>query len=153
MKRRLALTFAGSAAIVLTAGSAAVAANLGILSSASQEPVGKLDASSVAELTTPVTSLDPVVVTQDVIIEVPVDETTTIPAPAPDNDDSPAVGGSSSGPSSNSGPGSGGVTTTTAPRIDNSGPGSIDDDHSGSDDDHSGSDSGGSGSSGSSDDD
>jgi len=152
MKRRLALTFAGSAAIVLTAGSAAVAANLGILSSASSPAVGQLDAKTASELSTPATSLDPIVITQDEIIEVPVEETTIAPgpapAPAPESDDAPAVSGSKPGPSSSSGPGSGGVSPTTAPRVDNSGPGS-NDDHGGSDDGHSGSGSSGSGGSGS----
>ena len=50
MNRRMALTVAGTAAIVLAAGSAAVVANLGILGAAANEPVGKLDANSVASL-------------------------------------------------------------------------------------------------------
>jgi hypothetical protein len=83
MNRRLALTFAGSAAIVLTAGSAAVAANLGILTSASHEPVGQLDANTVAELSTPVTSIDPIVVTVDEIVEVPIDDPAPADSPAP----------------------------------------------------------------------
>jgi hypothetical protein len=141
MKRRMALTFAGTAAIVLTAGSAAVAANLGILGSANQEPVGQLDANSVADLSpTTTSSVAPIVVTIDEIVPVPVE---TPPETTP-----PVVNGSggssgSSGSSGNSGPsGSGsGSSATTSPttRVDNSGHGSSDDDHSGSDDDHSGS--------------
>lgn len=135
MKRRMALTFAGTAAIVLTAGSAAVAANLGILGSANQEPVGQLDANSVAELSaTTSTSIEPIVVTIDEIVPVPVE---TPPAAAP------PVAGSSSGDSSGSGSSGGtAATTPTTARVDDSGPGSIDDDddHSGSDDDHSDSD-------------
>jgi hypothetical protein len=142
MKRRMALTFAGTAAIVLTAGSAAVAANLGILGSANQEPVGQLDANSVADLSpTTSTSVAPIVVTIDEIVPVPVE---TPPETTP-----PAVSGSggssgSSGSSASSGSGSAGsqgpsATTSTTARVDNSGHGSSDDDdHSGSDDDHSG---------------
>ncbi len=144
MKRRMALTFAGTAAIVLTAGSAAVAANLGILGSANQEPVGQLDANSVADLTpTTSTTVAPVVVTIDEIVPVPVE---TPPETTP-----PAVGGSSSGSSGSAGSGtpsgsSGSstnrgpsATTSTTVRVDNSGHGSSDDGHSGSDDGHSGS--------------
>jgi hypothetical protein len=136
MKRRMALTFAGTAAIVLTAGSAAVAANLGILGSANQEPVGQLDANSVADLSAATTtSVEHIVVTVDEIIPVPVETPTTV---AP-----PVVAGPSTGSGTSSG--SGGTdqapaaTPTTAPRVDNSGPGSIDDDHGDDEeDDHSG---------------
>lgn len=137
MKRRLALTFAGTAAIVLTAGSAAVAANLGILSSASKEPVGQLDANTVSELSAPVTSIEPIVVTVDEIVPVPVEpEPAAVPA-AVENDDheSSAVSGSGAQP----------MPTTVAPtatpttvRTDSSGSGSGDD-HSGSADSHNGS--------------
>jgi hypothetical protein len=147
MKRRLALTFAGSAAIVLTAGSAAVAANLGILGAASKEPVGQLDANTVADLSAPVTSLDPIVVTVDEIVEVPVEDPAPVaPAVESDDDKGPAVSGSGSGSSSDSGsPRTTVAPTTPTTRVDNSGPGSIDDGHSGSDDGHSGSGSSGSG--------
>jgi hypothetical protein len=134
MKRRLALTFAGTAAIVLTAGSAAVAANLGILSSASKEPVGQLSANTVADLSAPVTTVEPIVVTVDEIVPVPVDpEPTTAAGAVASDDDHEAPDVSSSGPQPR--------PTTVAPtpttvRTESSGSGGGD--HSGSDD-HSGS--------------
>ena len=48
-----------------------MAANLGILGSASRSRSGKLDASTVADLSTPVTTIEPIVVTVDEIVEVP----------------------------------------------------------------------------------
>jgi hypothetical protein len=118
MNRRLALTFAGSAAIVLTAGSAAVAANLGILTSASQEPVGQLDANTVAELSTPVTSVDPIVVTVDEIVEVPIDDPAPADSPAPvapSSDSSSGGGYSGYVASSQSGVSSAPAVTPPAP--------------------------------------
>lgn len=50
MNRRLALTVAGSSALVVVTAGAAVAANLGILTASSRSDVGQLDASRVAEL-------------------------------------------------------------------------------------------------------
>lgn len=50
MNRRLALTVAGSTALVAITASAAVAANLGILTASSSSDVGQLDATRVAEL-------------------------------------------------------------------------------------------------------
>jgi len=153
MKRRLALTFAGSAAIVLTAGGAAVAANLGILGTASQEPVGRLDANTVSDLSSPVTSIDPIVVTIDEIVPVPVDEPTTV-APGDDrgHDRDDDRGDDADGRRDGSGPGPRPTPTTAAPTsttvgTSNSGPGRVDDDHGDTDDDHRGS--GTSGSSGS----
>jgi hypothetical protein len=132
MKRRLALTFAGSAAIVLTAGSAAVAANLGILSSAANEPVGRLDGNAVAQLSTPAPSLDPVVVIQDEIVPVPVEDTTATEAPAPEAQGSYTGGGSSSGSSSGSGSYSGGVTSAAVRQGTPTVPPHVEDDHGGS---------------------
>ncbi len=50
MKRRLALTVAGSSALVAITAGAAIAANLGILTASSSSNVGQLDATKVAEL-------------------------------------------------------------------------------------------------------
>lgn len=50
MNRRLALTVAGSSALVVITAVAAVAANLGILSASPSSGVGQLDATRVAEL-------------------------------------------------------------------------------------------------------
>jgi hypothetical protein len=50
MNRRLALTVAGSSALVVITAGAAVAANLGILTASSGSNVGQLDATRVAEL-------------------------------------------------------------------------------------------------------
>lgn len=50
MNRRLALTVAGSSALVVVTAVAAVAANLGILSASPSSGVGQLDATRVAEL-------------------------------------------------------------------------------------------------------
>lgn len=50
MNRRLALTVAGSSALVVITAGAAVAANLGILSASPSSGVGQLDATRVAEL-------------------------------------------------------------------------------------------------------
>lgn len=93
MERRLALTLAGTAAIVMTAASGALAANLGILGASSGNGnVGTLDAKSVSEMageatTTTTAPQEPVVVTVDQVVPVPVDDPapapTTTPAPAP----------------------------------------------------------------------
>lgn len=85
----MALAAATTAALVLTTGSVAVAANLGILGSESKEPVGKLGVDTVADLSAPV---DPVVVTVDEIVPVPVtdpapDDLQAVPAPAGSGDD------------------------------------------------------------------
>ena len=53
MNRRLALTVAGATAVVVTAASGAMAANLSILGSDRSEPVGRLTAANVAELSVP----------------------------------------------------------------------------------------------------
>jgi hypothetical protein len=50
MNRRLALTVAGSSALVAITASAAIAANLGILAASPKAGVGQLDATRVAEL-------------------------------------------------------------------------------------------------------
>lgn len=50
MNRRLALTVAGSSALVVVTAGAAMAANLGILSASPSSGVGNLDATKVAEL-------------------------------------------------------------------------------------------------------
>ena len=50
MNRRLALTVAGSTALVVITAGAAVAANLGILTASPNSGVGQLDATRVAEL-------------------------------------------------------------------------------------------------------
>jgi hypothetical protein len=139
----MALTVAATAAIVLAAGSAAVVANLGILGAAANEPVGKLDANSVASLSGPVTTIDPVVVTGAEVVPVPV-ETVPDTAPAvtaPVGSDAPAgVHDAPAGTGSGSGTGSSTATPTptvattpTTIRVDNSGPGSVDG-HTGSDD-------------------
>jgi hypothetical protein len=142
MKRRMALTFAGTAAIVLTAGSAAVAANLGILGSANQEPVGRLDANSVADLSaTTTTTVAPIVVTIDEIVPVEVPDTSPLETSPPPVSGSSTGSSSSSGVSSNRGPS---ATTSTTARVDDHS-GKDGDDHSGTDDDdHSGSGGGGS---------
>ncbi len=72
MNRRTALALAGTAALVLTTGSAAAAANLGILSTDRREPVGALDASAVSALAEP---SDPGFVIVDEIVPVPVPDT------------------------------------------------------------------------------
>lgn len=125
----MALTFAGTAAIVLTAGSAAVAANLGILGSASNEPVGQLDASTVAELSGPTTTVAPIVVTVDEIVPVPV-ETPPQEAPAAvpsddrgDDDHAPAAPAPA-------------PVATTAPRATSTTTVKVEDDHHGEDDRH-----------------
>ena len=53
MNRHLALTVAGAAAIIVTAASGAVAANVGILNAGASKPAGQLTAANVAELATP----------------------------------------------------------------------------------------------------
>jgi hypothetical protein len=50
MNRHLALTFAGATAVLVTAATGAVAANVGILGSGSPKSVGNLSASSVVDL-------------------------------------------------------------------------------------------------------
>ena len=50
MNRRLALTVAGSSALVAITAGAAIAANLGILTASPKADVGQLDATRVAEL-------------------------------------------------------------------------------------------------------
>ena len=52
MNRRLALTFAGATAVVVTVAGGAMAANVGILSTTNQAPVGNLTAQSVEQLAT-----------------------------------------------------------------------------------------------------
>ena len=49
MNRHLALTFAGATAILVTAATGAIAANVGILGSGAPKSVGNLSASSVAD--------------------------------------------------------------------------------------------------------
>jgi hypothetical protein len=114
MERRLALAAAVSAALVVSAGTAAVAANLGILRSAADEPVGQLDAKTVADSVAD-TLLAPVVVTVDEIVEVPVpgDAPTGGAGARPDggeleDDDLPGVGESAPA-------GAGGGSTEVAP--------------------------------------
>lgn len=53
MNRRLALTVAGATAVVVTAASGAMAANLSILGSEPTEAAGRLTAANVAELSVP----------------------------------------------------------------------------------------------------
>lgn len=53
MDRRRALTIAATAALTVSAGTMAFAANLGLLAHAQSEPVGKLNAKNVAELLDP----------------------------------------------------------------------------------------------------
>jgi len=53
MNRRIALTVAGATAVVVTAASAAMAANVGILGSGPAQPAGRLTAANVAELAVP----------------------------------------------------------------------------------------------------
>ncbi len=72
MNRRTALALAGTAALVLTTGTAAAAANLGILSTDRREPVGALDASAVSALAE---TSDPGFVVVDEIVPVPVPDT------------------------------------------------------------------------------
>jgi hypothetical protein len=108
MKRHLALTVAGAAAIFVTAASGAVAANVGILNVGSQKPVGALDAASVSELATPPTVHPTTVTSPATDLTVPVESgapstggtSTTVahpsqptvpsPGPAPVADPSPA---------------------------------------------------------------
>jgi len=92
MNRRMALTLAGTAAVVLSAGTAAMAANLGILSAgAKEDPVGKLDAQNVSDLVTTTTApAAPVVVY--------VDTYDTTPDAAPADEPDPAAATDSSEP-------------------------------------------------------
>ena len=111
----MALTLAGTAAIVLTAASGAVAANLGILgASSSTGNVGTLDAQTVSQLatTSPPSSIDPVVVTVDQVVPVPVDEPGS-QDPAPQGSQAPAPSGTSGGAPAVSTPPA--PTVTTAP--------------------------------------
>ncbi len=103
MNRRVALTLAGSAALVVTAASGAVAANLGILGAAADEPVGRLDANTVTELSSPVSTVDPAVVTVEQPAAVGADQPT---------DTAPAATAAPSGPavSAGSGAATGGAT-------------------------------------------
>jgi hypothetical protein len=129
MNRRIALVAAGTAALVLATGSAAVAANLGMLASDPEAPVGELDAQSVAGLTT---AVEPVVVTVDEIVPVPVPD----PSPADDVDDDSQGSGPEGFPGSGA-PGSvdGAPTpTVTSPPTVRSETRDGDDDHD--DDDH-----------------
>jgi hypothetical protein len=75
MERRIALTLAGTAAIVVTVGAAAVAANFGILgvAGAQDDEVGQLDNQNVAALidAATTTSLPPDVVVIDEYVTVP----------------------------------------------------------------------------------
>ncbi|HEY6533866.1 MAG TPA: hypothetical protein VIY72_16275 [Acidimicrobiales bacterium] len=82
MNRRIALAAAGTAALVLSTGTAAVAANLGILGHGTSEPVGELNAQTVAELS-PTAAVEPVVVTVDEIVPIPVAD----PTPSVGSDD------------------------------------------------------------------
>ena len=82
MNRRMALAAAGTAALVLSTGSVAVAANLGILGAEAKEPVGKLEVESIADLSGTSTTVDPIVVT--------VDEIVPVPMPADDSDGAPS---------------------------------------------------------------
>jgi hypothetical protein len=86
MERRLALAAAVSVALVVSAGTTAVAANLGILRSAADEPVGQLDAKSIADSSSG-DAPAPVVVTVDEIVEVPVPGAGLIGGAAPVEDD------------------------------------------------------------------
>lgn len=79
MDRRKALALAGTIAITLTAAGTATAANLGLLASGGEAPVGQLDARNVAALTDTVPSTQPVTtVTQVQVVEdvitIPVDD-------------------------------------------------------------------------------
>jgi hypothetical protein len=122
MQRRLALTLAGSGALVLAAGTAAVAANLGILGAGSTgDPVGDLDAGNVVELiaeaSTTTVPGEPEVVYVDEYVTVPATSAppaTAAPAPPAPVIVAPAAPGSGSTPA-----------TAAAPRVS--------DDH---DDDH-----------------
>jgi hypothetical protein len=100
---------------VLGTGTAAVAANLGMLGSEPGERVGELDAQNVTDLTTPV---EPVVVTVDEFVPVPV----TDPTPSDDVDDDrddDTQGAGSSGSSGTGSPGSVAVPPgpTTPPTV------------------------------------
>lgn len=85
MQRRLALTLAGSAAIVVAASSAAMAANLGLLGSTGpgSDSVGNLDAANVADLAPAPTTATSVAGQPDPVV-VYVDEYVDAPADAPD---------------------------------------------------------------------
>lgn len=70
---------------MLSTGTAAVAANLGILGHDTSEPVGELNAQTVAELA-PSTDVEPVVITVDEIVPVPMPDATP-PVGSDDLDD------------------------------------------------------------------
>ena len=53
MNRKFALTVAGATAVVVTAASGAMAANVGILGAGPTQPAGRLTAANVAELSVP----------------------------------------------------------------------------------------------------
>lgn len=102
MQRRIALAIATAAALAATAGSAAFAANAGLLGSDDSDRVGELSAANVADLVP--TSMPPSTATPEIVV---IDEFITVPggaASAPsDRAAAPAApqGIAAPGPSSN----------------------------------------------------
>jgi hypothetical protein len=79
MNRRLALTVAGSSALVAITAGAAIAANLGILAASPKAGVGQLDATRVAELA--VSTPASIAATQPIVVA-PVEAPGPVEAPS-----------------------------------------------------------------------
>jgi len=80
MNRRLALTVAGSSALVAITAGAAIAANLGILAASPKAGVGQLDATRVAELA--VSTPASIAATPQVAFVVPVEAPAAVEVPS-----------------------------------------------------------------------
>lgn len=90
MNRRLALTVAGSSALVVITAGAAVAANLGILTASPKADVGQLDATRVAELA--VSTPASIAATQPITVVLPGETPAPVEAPtAPEASDPPVA--------------------------------------------------------------
>lgn len=76
MERRIALSIATAAAVAITAGGAAFAANAGLLGTDKADPVGELSAANVVELVPTTTSTAP---TPEIVV---IDEFITVPGAA-----------------------------------------------------------------------
>jgi hypothetical protein len=92
MNRRLALTVAGSSALVAITAGAAIAANLGILAASPKAGVGQLDATRVAEIVVaPVEAPGPVEAPSIPTVSVDVPRSTWVATVASQAPEAPAV--------------------------------------------------------------
>jgi hypothetical protein len=107
MQRRKALAVAATTAVTLGAAGMATAANLGLLTHAGEDSVGKLNATNVAELVDATSTTRPSVIT--VVVE-----DGSVPA-EPGADDPPATAATSGGPGSVPAPAAAPAETITEP--------------------------------------